>query len=336
MEVDFMKIGMMSFAHMHAASYANCLKQIDDVDIVSIFDKDQARGKSMTERFGGKYYPDYEDFLKEEMDAVIICSANADHKEHVIAAAESGCKYVMCEKPIATKLEDAEEMIDKCKKEGAQLGICFPCRYIPAVMETKRSLEDKSIGKILAIKSTNHGSMPGGWFIEKEKSGGGAVADHTPHVIDLIRWFMGADPVEVYAEVDTMFYNMDIDDTGLLTIQFDNGVFATLDTSWSRTKSFPTWGDVTMDVIGMDGVIYMNSFAQDIDLYSDKNMKAQWVYWGDNMDMGLMKDFVDSMSENKDFQITGEDGLRALEVTIAAYESAKIKAPVKIADIRPG
>jgi predicted dehydrogenase len=171
--------------------------------------------------------------------------------------------------------------------------------------------------------------MPGGWFIQKEKSGGGAVMDHTPHVVDLLRWFMKSDPVEVYAEIDNKFYNMDIDDTGILTMQFDNGVFATLDTSWSRTKSYPTWGDVTMELVGTDGVISVDSFAQDIDLYSDAS-GAHWIYWGDNMDFGLVNDFVASVRREKPFQIKGEDGLKALEVAIAAYESAKTKSPVKI------
>ena len=329
-----MKIGMMSFAHMHATSYASCLNQIEGVEIVGIFDADEGRGANMSQRFGGKYYSDYGKLLEQEMDAVIVCSTNADHKEHVVAAAEAGCKHILCEKPIAVNLEDAQEMIDCGKKNGSALSIAFPCRYSPAIMGAKRSLEENSVGKILAVKSTNHGSMPGGWFIQREKSGGGAIMDHTPHVVDLLRWFMESDPVEVYAEADTLFHDIDIDDTGLLTMQFDNGAFATLDTSWSRTKSFPTWGDVTMEIIGMDGVISVDAFAQDIDLYSDANMKAQWVHWGDNMDMGLVEDFVDSVVGGKPFQITGEDGLRALEVAVAAYRSAEANAPVKISDVR--
>lgn len=324
------KIGMLSFAHMHAMSYASCLKQIEGVDIVGIFNEDGDSGKSLANRFETEYFSDFNKLLEQELDAVLICSANADHKMHVMASADSGCKYILCEKPIATTIEDAKEMIEKCKDKGKIFGISFPCRYIPAVINAKRAIEENTIGKILAVKTTNHGRMPGGWFIQKEKSGGGAVMDHTPHVVDLLRWFMKSDPTEVYAEIDSRFYNMDIDDTGILTIQFDNGVFATLDTSWSRTKSYPTWGDVTMDFIGTDGVISVDSFAQDIDLYSDRNVSAQWIHWGDNMDFWLMKDFVNSVANNLAFQITGEDGLKALEVAIAAYESAEKKSPVKI------
>jgi len=186
-----MKIGMISFAHMHATSYASCLKQIEGVEIAGIYNEEEEAGKSMAERFGSKFYPDYDELLKQQLDAVIVCSANADHKKHVLAAADSGCRYILCEKPIATTLEDAQAMIDGCKK--VNFGISFPCRYIPAVASAKRSLGE--IGRILAVKTTNHGRMPGGWFIQKEKSGGGAVMDHTPHVVDLLRWFMRSDPV---------------------------------------------------------------------------------------------------------------------------------------------
>jgi predicted dehydrogenase len=325
------KIGMISFAHMHANSYVTCLKQshlYDDVEIAGIYNEDEEHGKQLAKFFESNFYSDYNKLLDQKPDGVIICSANADHKEHVIASAEAGCKHILCEKPIATTVDDAKAMIDACKANGAELGIAFPCRYIPAIINAKQALND--IGKVLAAKTTNHGSMPGGWFIKKEKSGGGAVMDHTPHVIDILRWFMNSDPVEVYAEIDNRFYNMDIDDTGILSIQFDNGVFATLDTSWSRTKSYPTWGDVTMEIVGTNGVISVDSFAQDIDLYSDKNTKAQWVYWGDNMDFGLVADFVASVKGDKPFQIKGEDGLKALEVAISAYKSAELKAPVKI------
>jgi UDP-N-acetylglucosamine 3-dehydrogenase len=324
------KIGMISFAHMHAGSYANCLKQIDGVEIAGIYNEDEDQGKALAQRFGSKFYSDYNKLLEQELDGVIVCSTNADHKNHVISAADAGCKHILCEKPIATTLDDAKAMIYRCKENKAELGIAFPCRYIPAVINAKVAIDDASIGKILAAKTTNHGSMPGGWFIVKEKSGGGAVMDHTPHVVDLLRWFMKSDPIEVYAEIDNKFHNMDIDDTGILTIQFDNGVFATLDTSWSRTKSYPTWGDVTMEIVGTEGVISVDGFAQDIDLYSDANNSAQWVYWGDNMDLFLVKDFIASVRGEKPFSIKGEDGLKALEVALAAYESAKVKSPIKI------
>ena len=175
------KVGMISFAHMHAYSYASCLKELPNAEIVAIYNEDTSVADDLCRRFGGKFFDDYHKLLEEDLDAVIVCSANADHREHVIAAAEAG-KAVLCEKPIATTVEDGQEMIEACEKAGVKFGIAFPCRYIPAVRRAKEAVESGQIGRIIGIKGTNHGSMPGGWFAQKEKSGGGAVMDHTVHV----------------------------------------------------------------------------------------------------------------------------------------------------------
>ena len=216
------KVGMISFAHMHAYSYASCLKELPNAEIVAIYNEDTSVADDLCRRFGGKFFDDYHKLLEEDLDAVIVCSANADHKEHVTAAAEAG-KAVLCEKPIATTVEDGQEMIEACEKAGVKFGIAFPCRYIPAVRRAKEAVESGQIGRIIGIKGTNHGSMPGGWFTQKEKSGGGAVMDHTVHVVDLWRWFLKSEVVEVYAESDTLMHQIEVDDCGILTLLLITG-----------------------------------------------------------------------------------------------------------------
>ncbi len=172
--------------------------------------------------------------------------------------------------------------------------------------------------------------MPGGWFVEKDKSGGGAVIDHTVHVADLMRWTLRSEPAEVYAEISNSMHHQEYDDVGSLTITFDNGVFTTLDTSWSRPKSFPTWGDVTMEITGTNGVVSMDMFAQDFALYSDKTMSASWVGWGSNIDLLMVQDFVSRVAAGEPVSVTGEDGLHAVEVALGAYRSYEAGAPVRL------
>jgi len=189
----------------------------------------------------------------------------------------------------------------------------------------------KELGRILAIKATNHGTMPGGWFIKKELSGGGAVIDHTIHVVDLIRWMLNKGIKKVYAEIDTRFYDIDIDDCGMITMDLEDDVFVTLDPSWSRpNKSFPTWGDVTMKFVGTNGTIDLDLFNQKMALYNNKQVKSSWVYWGDNIDLELVESFVESINNDTPSPIPGKEGLKALEVALAAYKSAKIKKPVEL------
>ena len=323
------KIGMMSFAHMHAASYAACVNEIPEAVLVGIADDDPKRAKEMAERYKTKCFSSYQSLLKQDVDAVIICPENIKHKELTLMAAEAG-KHVLCEKPLATTMKDARAMIDACNKHKVKLMTAFPCRYSPAMVRAKQAVDSGAIGKVLAMKGTNRGQMPGGWFIEMDKSGGGAAMDHTVHVADLMRWVLKSEPVEVYAELSNLLFHKDYDDVGELTITFDNGVFSTLDTSWSRPESFPYWGDVTLEIVGTNGLIIMDMFAQNIVRYSDESMRVSWVNWGDSIDYGLIKDFVKIIAEDLPVSITGEDGMKAVEVALAAYKSSATNQPVKL------
>jgi UDP-N-acetylglucosamine 3-dehydrogenase len=322
-----MKVGIISFAHGHANSYADALTKIDGVQLVGIADDNENRGTKAAESYQTQYFSRYQELLEQDIDAVIITSENSKHREHVVAAAKAG-KHILCEKPIASKLEDAEAMIEVCKQNDVILQTAFPVRFNSAILRAKKMIENGELGQILAIKGTNRGTNPGGWFVDPALSGGGAVIDHTVHVVDIMRWFMGSEPREVYAEIDNSISPYNIDDCGILTIEFDNDVFSTLDCSWSRNETYPTWGDVTLEIIGSDGTLKVDAFAQKLDVYDKSG--ANWNYWGDDMDFGLISDFLNSASTGKEPSITGTDGLKALEVALAAYESAEKRQPVKL------
>ncbi|GKS11992.1 dehydrogenase [Paenibacillus chitinolyticus] len=322
-----LKIGMISFAHSHAFSYFNALNALPEVEVAGIADEDKNRVAKITDTYGIPYYSEADELLRTGIDAVVICSENSRHAELTIASAKAG-KHILCEKPLGISTAEMEQMIAVCRDHGVQLMTAFPCRYIPAVVQAKEAVDRGEIGEIIAIKGTNRGSMPGGWFVDKKLSGGGAVFDHTVHVMDLMRWFLGSDVREVFAYADTRFHELDIDDAGMVHVRFENGVFAVLDPSWSRSKSFPTWGDVTMEITGTKGVISIDSFAQKNEVFSDVTGKAQWSYWGDNMDEYMIRGFVDALLGGKPVPVTGEDGLKAAAVGLAAYESAQAGKPV--------
>ena len=325
------RIGMMSFAHMHAYSYAVCLQQMPDVEIAGIWHEDAAQGEALAREFAVPFISDVERFLDAGLDGVIICSANAHHRRDVERAA-GRVRAILCEKPIAATLEDGRAIIERCRQTDTRLQIAFPVRFHPVFEQLKRLLDSGAAGRILAAECTNHGSMPGGWFVDRALSGGGAVIDHTVHVVDLLRWFWGAEVQEVYAEIgDSLLHpDLGIDDSGMLSFALANGVYATLDTSWSRPAAYPTWGDVKIEAIGDGGVLYADMSRQHISVSSQQSGKTQWRDWGGNMDLGLMRDFVAMVRQGHEPSITGEDGLAALEVALAAYRSAERGEPVRL------
>lgn len=326
------RIGMMSFAHGHAHSYTNALRQHPDVTLVGIYDDDTTRGQEMAERYDTTFFADADAMLAEGLDGVIICSENANHRAMVEAAAGK-VGHILCEKPIASNAEDGQAIIDVCAATNTKLQIAFPVRFAPTIQWLKTKLESEDLGKIYAVQTTNHGSMPGNWFIKQALSGGGAVIDHTVHVIDLLRWFWKTEVTEVYAEVgnELLHPGLGIDDVGMLSFTLANGVYGTLDTSWSRPPSYSTWGDVKIEVTAEQGVIFVDAFRQHVAVSSNRSGKTQWAGWGSNMDAGLVRDFIDMIRNDTEPSITGTDGLRALEVALAAYQSAQLREPVKLA-----
>lgn len=326
-----LKVGMISFAHGHANSYLNALLSLPEVEVVAIADDVKSRVEAAVAKNGLTYYEDYRDLLaRAEIDAVVICSENANHARHTIEAANAK-KHVICEKPLGVSVSEMEQMIAASEENGVKLFTAFPCRYLAAVINAKAAVDRGDIGDILAIKGTNRGTMPGRWFVEPELSGGGALLDHTVHVMDLMNWFTGSKVTEVYAYAATLFHeNLKVDDAGMIHVKFENGTVGVLDTSWSRPKAFPTWGDVTMEIVGTKGSISVDSFAQKNELFSESVGKGQYLPWGDNMDFYMVKSFVEALIEGKPAPISGVDGLRSAEVALAGYESVKTGQPVKL------
>ncbi|MCS6825867.1 MAG: Gfo/Idh/MocA family oxidoreductase [Caldilinea sp.] len=330
------RIGFLGVAHMHSVSYASNLRKMAGVEVVGMWDRSPTLAAEWSKRLGVRRYERAEQLLDVEPDAVIVCSENALHRPMVELAVDR-VHAILCEKPIAATLADAQAMIDRCAAAGARLQIAFPVRFAPSIQELKRRLDADELGQVFAVNCTNHGSMPGGWFIDPELAGGGAVIDHTVHVIDLLRWFWNAEVTEVYAEVgDSLLHpGLGIDDAGLLSFTLSNGVYGSLDTSWSRPPSYPVWGDVKIEVVGERGVIYLDALHQYVTVASNATGKTQWVSYGSDIDRGLMVDFVDMVRSERTPSITGEDGLAALAVALAAYESARRGEPVTPENVLP-
>jgi predicted dehydrogenase len=220
---------------------------------------------------------------------------------------------------------DAQAIIDICAERKTKLQIAYPVRFSPSIQRLKQTLDEEKLGKLYSAKCTNHGSMPGGWFVEQALSGGGAVIDHTVHVMDLLRWFWDTEVVEVYAEIGESLLHpeLGIDDVGLLSFKLANGIYGTLDTSWSRPPSSMIWGDVKIEILGEKGWLQVDAYSQNVTVSSNKVGQTKLQGWGSNADLGLIRDFTTMIREEREPFITGYDGLKSMEVALKAYESAR-------------
>ena len=323
------KIGIASFAHIHAFSYLEVLKSMEGVDILSFCDLDPARAKQVETTHRISNIDSYESLVSnDDLDAILVTTENLYHVDVALQAFENG-KDVIVEKPIATTLQDAQKMIDASIKHGQRLFQCYPCRYHPSAQHVKELIESGQLGDIKGMTATNHGCMPDhtnpatAWFSNKKLAGGGAVMDHTTHVADLLFWFTGWEPKHIFGIAKNLFYpEIDSDDAGMVLVNYGNGVSASIDPSWSRPVAFPTWGDLTMTIYGSSMTVEIDMFNQNFNLFSNSSKKsAQLHSFSSNVDENMLAAYINAMRTGDDPPVNGKDGYNALKVALKAYES---------------
>jgi predicted dehydrogenase len=334
-----MRLAIMSFAHLHAEGYIHNLRAVPDVEMIGFADEDADRGRHFSALYNTRWFESYERLLAEKPDGVIICSENAHHCHLAEMAAAAGA-HVLSEKPLATTLEDAQTMIDVCERAGVQLMTAFPMRFSAPVIEIKKLVESGQLGDIFGCNTTNQGQLPRlhtayprAWFVDKKLAGGGAAVDHTVHVADLLRWFLGCEVVEVYAELNDIFYgdeNLSVETGGLVMLTFENGTFATIDCSWSKPPTYPTWGGLTMELVGEHGLAVVDPFKQAMSVYTQRGARPYLAYWGSDANQGLVDEFAAAIRDSRTPFITGYDGYKAVEIVQAVYLSAESGQPVKL------
>ncbi len=354
-----LRIGILSAAHVHAEAYVGILNAgkepvpsgapawsesllaapIPGVEVMGIADDDTDRGQAFGAAHGLPVFPSYRSLFDAQPDGVIVTAENSRHRELVEMAAAAGV-HVLCEKPLAVTVEDARAMIAACERAGVVLMTAFPMRFSPVMAEVKALLDRDGLGRVYAVNSWNNGRLPAGlrpWFVDKALAGGGAGMDHIVHVADLLRWFLRSEVTTVYARFNRIMHRetVDVETGGLVMLTLDDatggaGTFATIDCSWSRPLGYPIWGRLGLELVGARGVVTADGFRQNLVNYGDKDVLTSYLPWGSDADRAMVEEFVAAIREGRPPSVTGEDGLRAVEIVAAAYRSAETGEVVRL------
>jgi predicted dehydrogenase len=337
-----LRLGIASFAHVHSDGYAWAAQEINRHDgaaqLTAIYDDNRTRGHQKMSQWDAKYFGDYAEMISSgEIDAVIIASENAHHAEQVRMAAEAGI-HILCEKPVGVSMDDLSKMKEALSKHPVVFQTAFVCRYSPPVIEAKKIIDGGTYGAVRAISATNHGRYPGGWFGEKQLSGGGAIIDHTVHAADAIRMLAGEELINIRAfKGKNLRQNIQVEDNALIYARLEKSAApVSIDCSWSRHDKWPTWGDLQMSIFCEKGVIKIDAFRPRINVSSTDGFV--WHSLGEDLNVKLIRSFceaiaeekghsralpkgVEASSHNKMLRANFDDGARATAVAIAAYNS---------------
>lgn len=325
-----MKVALMSFAHTHALGYARLLAALPDVELRAA-DPDAATrpagesgGAALAAELGVDYVDTYDELLGWGPDAVVVCSENTRHRAHVEAAAAAGAA-VLCEKPLATSVADAEAMVAACAAAGVPLMVAFPVRFSPAFIDLAAQQRAGALGKIHAINGTNNGQVPAAraWFTDPALAGGGAMTDHTVHLADLMDVLLdGVPAVRVHATANNLLHpDAAVETAGIVTVTYADGTHVTIDCSWSRPASHSVWGGLTLSVVSDAGLIDVDPFAPRVSGWSEPAANELALGIGPNLDEALLATFLDAVRTGAAPQPDGRVGIRTTAIVEAAYRS---------------
>jgi predicted dehydrogenase len=333
-----MRVGVLSFAHPHVASYATLLRDMPGVEVLTT-DPDTAsaapgevRGAAFAEQLGVPYTGSYDGVFGWRPDAVIVTAENARHRPLVELAARHGVD-VLCEKPLATSTVDGEAMVAACAAAGVRLAVAYPVRFSPAYGALRAAVRSGRTGRVLAVAGANNGQLPAGarhWFVEPELAGGGAMMDHTVHLADLLDDLFEASPaVEVYAQNNNLLYpdQVAVDTAGMVVVRYGNGAVATIDCSWSQPAHHPQWGGVQLQLVAENATVELDAFGQLVSGFDERHRRPVSLPWGTNMDEAMLRAFLFGATPGGVDVADGAAGLRSLNIALAAYSSARSGQP---------
>jgi predicted dehydrogenase len=314
---------------MHLPAFA----AIPDVEVVSVVGRSENASRSLAERFSVKRWStDYREAIKaDDVDVVDILAPNYLHAPIAIAAAEAG-KHVICIKPLATRLDDADEMIRAIEKAGTRLFYAENVPFIPALQETKRIVDGGVIGKVFRVKACEGIGVPhSAWHYDKALTGGGAMIDMAVHSIEFCRAFADAKFASVYAEAGAFVWGgkLEAEDTAVLTLRFSNGVIGQCEDSWSLAGAM----DSRFEVFGTAGRILIdNLHRQPIQVVSGAGQSVVPPGWSfpsplpgavTDGHVAMLTHFIEALRSGAPSRSEISVGWNALAVIEAAVASVK-------------
>lgn len=264
-----------------------------------------------------------------EVDAVWICSPSSFHAEQIKACAANG-KHVFCEKPIATDLAETVEAINACNEAGVKLMTGLQRRFDPNFRRVKQAIQDNEVGDSIMIKLCSRDPSPPPF--EYVKGGGGIFADMAVHDLDMSRFLAGTDPIDILAigscHIDKSIEVLDGSekfDTASCIVRYPGGVQAMVDVCRQSSYGYDQRAEVlgTSGMIATDNVypntakIYKNQFTGNADMPYDFFLsRYNEAYVTETVA------FCESLVNDSPVPCTGQDGLAALIMALAADQSA--------------
>ena len=309
-------IGVGAMGENHVRVY----HKMEEANLIAVSDVSERALKKIEKKYGAKGYTDYCELLNNpDIEVVSVCVPTTFHHAVVMEAIRHK-KHILVEKPIAFTLTEAEEMIAAAKEAGVILATGHVERFNPAVQKAKELIDDGVIGDIVSAFAKRVGPLP-----PRIKDVGVSI-DLAIHDLDIMNYLFEEEITQVYGTMNSSFDDSEFEDHAEIMVSFDNESTGIIEVNWltpykrRELELTGTAGIISVDYI-QQSIEVFGKFAQDIEIVHEEPLK------------GELKSFLNSVVEEKEPVITGEDGLKALKMVIAANKSSKEHRPISLDEL---
>jgi len=333
-----MNVGIIG-AGLQGWRRARALREFDDTNLVITADTDQERATLLADEMRCQVTTDWEEVAKrEDVEIVLICTPPHLHTPMAIEALKRG-KHVLCEKPLALRIEEANEIVDTAQANGVKLKCGLNLRHHPGIQQAREWLDEGAIGEPIFLRCRyGIGGRPGyekEWRMIPEISGGGQLMDQGIHVLDLARWFLG-DFTEAFGFLQTGFWNIaPLEDNAFALLRTEKEKVASIHVSWTQWRnlfSFEIFGEEGYIIVkGLGGSygtekaalgkrVFLEPFREEVIEFrgEDYSWREEW------------REFVSAIKENREPLGNGNDGVEALKLAQSIYNSAQKGSVIRI------
>ncbi len=321
---------------------------VDRASLAGVCDPIRSRADAIASKFGVPAYYDIDDFLaQKDIDAVAVLTPSGMHPEHVIACARAG-KHVVVEKPMALRLQDADDMIRACDEAGVKLFVVKQNRFNVPVVKAREALEAGRFGRLILGTVRVRWCRDQAYYDQDDWRGtwaydGGVLTNQASHHVDMLEWFFG-DVVSVHARAITALAKIETEDTAVATLKFRNGALGIIE---ATTAARPTDLEGSLSILGEKGTVEIAGFAVNQirhwrfvdELASDKDVVEKFSVNPPNVygfgHQAYYQHVIDCLVHQRAALVDGLEGRKSLELISALYESIETGQEVRCI-LRPG
>jgi scyllo-inositol 2-dehydrogenase (NAD+) len=320
-------VGVLGVGDMGKRHAENVLRLVPEARLLAVADPSADRLQSVAAELEiERMFASLDDLLEQkEIDCVVIAAPDKFHASSIRAAAAAG-KHILCEKPLATNLTDAHQALDAVARAGVHLQLGFMRRYDPGYRAANERIEAGEIGEPVLFKSIGRDRDAPPLSAYQSKLNGMLLYNNTIHDFDLARWLMHDDVVEVqtYATVAIRPEVAQYGDVvaSVVNLKYQRGAIGNIESFVQATYGY----DIRTEIVGSKGSILVGSLQQTPVTFLNRNggtqvLQDHFLARFASAYVLEVQDFIHSVVSEKTPRVTGEDGLRALEIAVAAEKS---------------